>query len=80
MNSTIPRIRSRDFGLLPEIVLLLKDHLQTQDVDWLAWEDPFIFGRDAAELQAERDNDPVEIQKRLLWNKAVLEQVLAAIE
>ena len=80
LNSIMPRIRSRDFGLLPEIVLLLKDHIQTQDVDWLAWEDPFIFCRDAAELQAERDNDPIELQKRLLWNKAVLEQVLAAIQ
>ncbi|MCB0110806.1 MAG: hypothetical protein KDE53_33030, partial [Caldilineaceae bacterium] len=76
----LPHIHCRDFGLLPELLLLLRDQLQTQEVDWLAWEDPFILQRDAAALRAERDSDPAETRKRLLWNKAVLAQVLAAIQ
>ncbi|HRW06585.1 MAG TPA: hypothetical protein P5121_15885 [Caldilineaceae bacterium] len=76
----LPHIHCRDFGLLPELLLLLRDQLQTQEVDWLAWEDPFILQRDAAALRAERDSDPEETHKRLLWNKAVLAQVLAAIQ
>ena len=76
----LPQIRSHTFGLTAEIVLLLHEQLQTQDVDWLAWEDPFILDRDAATLRAERDSDPNETHKRLVWNKAILEQVLAAIQ
>ena len=61
----LPRLRSRDFGLLIEMVLLLEDRLETKEVDWLAWEDPFILGRDPAELRAERDASREETVKRL---------------
>ncbi|MEZ4673867.1 MAG: hypothetical protein R2932_06425 [Caldilineaceae bacterium] len=80
LQALLSQIRSHDFGLLPEMVLLLREQLQTKDVDWLAWEDPFLCNRDAATLRMERDHEPSETRKRLLWNKAVLQQVLAAIE
>lgn len=61
----LPHIQSRDFGLLIEMVLLLRNQLETKEVDWLAWEDPFLFRRDAAELRDERESSQQETRKRL---------------
>ena len=49
------------------MVLLLIDRIHTQDVDWLAWEDPFILTRDAQQLKAERENSQQETYKRLTY-------------
>jgi hypothetical protein len=54
LAETLPRVTSRDFGILIELVLLLEPRLLTREVDWLAWEDPFILGVPAADLRAER--------------------------
>jgi len=42
-------------------------------VDWLAWEDPFIFNRDADELRHERENSLAETQKRLAYVLPMIE-------
>lgn len=44
LRQLVPRLQQRTFGLLAEMVLLLRGKLQTQEVDWLFWEDPFIDG------------------------------------
>lgn len=46
------------------MVLLLQGELQTQDVDWLFWEDPFIEGRDPDELRQERETSREETMKQ----------------
>jgi hypothetical protein len=61
----LPQLNSRDFGVLIEVLLLLRPRLLTHQVDWLAWEDPFILGRDADELRAERSHSHPETVKRL---------------
>jgi hypothetical protein len=73
------QIKSHDFGLLTEVVLLLKDSLQTKDVDWLAWEDPFIFSRDLEELRAEREHSLDETHKRLRWLRPSMQILLEAV-
>jgi hypothetical protein len=60
-----PRIEQRDLAMMAELLLLLGDGLQTREVDWLAWEDPFITGRDATELKHEREHSQAELHKRL---------------
>jgi hypothetical protein len=40
--------------MVAELVLMLKDKVQTKDVDWLAWEDPFIYSRNPQELKKEK--------------------------
>jgi hypothetical protein len=75
LAALLPQLRSRDFGLLAEILLLLRPALHTQDVDWLAWEDPFIYGRDPDELRREREADTAETQKRADWNRPLWEWV-----
>jgi len=61
----LPQLNSLDFGVLIEVLLLLRPCLVTRQVDWLAWEDPFILGRDADELRAERSQSHAETVKRL---------------
>ncbi|MCI0398334.1 MAG: hypothetical protein L0322_25850 [Chloroflexi bacterium] len=75
----LPHLHSSDFGLLAEMILLLQGELITRDVDWLSWEDPFIYGRDAAELLAERDNDHEETLKRLRWLRPILQVLLESV-
>ncbi|HOU12381.1 MAG TPA: hypothetical protein PKZ84_04635 [Anaerolineae bacterium] len=49
------------------MTLLLRDKLVSKEVDWLAWEDPFLFGRGAAQFKLERENSLLEAQKRLAY-------------
>ncbi len=65
LAGVLPRLTSRDFGVLIEVLLLLRPRLLTRQVDWLAWEDPFILGRDANELRLERSQSHAETVKRL---------------
>ena len=65
LAQVLPRLQSRDFGILIELLLLLRPQLLTEDVDWLAWEDPFILARDPEQLRRERETSPNETTKRL---------------
>jgi hypothetical protein len=53
--------------MVAEMILHIQDRVKTRDVDWLAWEDPFILSRDALELKTERENSLEETQKRLSY-------------
>jgi hypothetical protein len=63
----LPRVGRSDLSMLAEILLGLGDHVRTRDVDWLAWEDPFIFGREADGLRREREASVAETRKRLSY-------------
>lgn len=64
----MPHVRNHDISMVAEIVLLTQDkNIQTRDVDWLSWEDPFLFSRDPAEFKRERESNPQEVQKRLAY-------------
>ncbi|MBI5033250.1 MAG: hypothetical protein HZB51_22250 [Chloroflexi bacterium] len=63
----LPRIDLHGLEMLAQMVFLLKDRLKTQDVDWLAWEDPYILNRDADELRRKRENSMAENRKRLAY-------------
>ncbi len=67
LASILPLIKRRDLVMLGEIVLLLKDQITTQEVDWLAWEDPFILGSEARLLKAQREASHSETLKRLSY-------------
>jgi len=72
----MPSVENTDLSMLAEMVLLLMDALETKAVDWLAWEDPFLLGRDADELRTARENSPQEAQKRLGYILPTLETLL----
>jgi hypothetical protein len=67
LREMMPSVKNPDLSMVAEIIYYLRDNIQTRDVDWLAWEDPFIFGRDAAELKHERENSLEETHKRLSY-------------
>jgi hypothetical protein len=58
------------------MVLGLEDELRLREVDWLAWEDPFLLGRDSVELKREREASSADVRKRLGYVVPML-QVLA---
>jgi hypothetical protein len=65
LREIMPFVNDPKISMVAEILYYLQDEVKTRDVDWLAWEDPFIFGRDAKELKQERENSLVETKKRL---------------
>ncbi|MFN8486279.1 MAG: hypothetical protein U0350_01725 [Caldilineaceae bacterium] len=67
LQAVLPLIHRPDLSMMAELVLSLKDKIQTQAVDWLAWEDPFIYGRDAQQLKQEREQSIAETRKRLAY-------------
>ena len=67
LRRIMPLVKNPDLSMVAEMVFYLQDKIQTRDVDWLAWEDPFIFQRNATELKHERENSLVETQKRLKY-------------
>ena len=67
LRDIIPNIQNSDLSMVAEMILQLQHTIQTREVDWLAWEDPFIEGRDADELKRERENSLAETRKRLSY-------------
>jgi hypothetical protein len=67
LREVMPLIKKQDLSMVAEMVLHVQKHVNVREVDWLAWEDPFILGRDAAELKRERENSLAETQKRLSY-------------
>jgi hypothetical protein len=61
-----------------EFTLAGKDVIKTKDVDWLAWEDPFIFDRDPQQLKVEKEKSVEETQKRLNYVIPILQLLSAA--
>ena len=80
LDAILPDLQQRTFGILAEVVLALHQNLRTQDVDWLFWEDPFIEGRDADALRAEREASPQETLKRLRGNAPIIRLLLDRID
>jgi len=73
LSEIMPFVKNPDLSMVAEMIYYLQDNIHTRDVDWLAWEDPFIFGRDAAELKQERENSLAETNKRLKYVLPMLE-------
>ena len=69
----LPQVKRPDLAILAKLLLLLAPVLQTHEVERLAWEDPFILGRDAQQLKQEREQSPDETQKRLAYALPMIE-------
>lgn len=75
LREIIRHVKNPDISMVAEMVFYLQENIQTRDVDWLAWEDPFILGRDAVELKQERENSFDETQKRLAYAIPMIESL-----
>jgi hypothetical protein len=67
LREIMPRVDNPGLSMVAEMIYYLQPHIQTREVDWLAWEDPFILRRNAAELKQERENSLEETHKRLSY-------------
>lgn len=69
----MPLVKNPDLSMVAEMIFHMHDTIKTRDVDWLAWEDPFILGRAADELKREREQSLDETNKRLGYVLPMLE-------
>ena len=67
LREVMPKVTHAGLSMVAEIILHMQHHIHTRDVDWLAWEDPFLAGRDPAEMKAEREQSLDEYEKRLSY-------------
>ena len=67
LRKIVSLVKNRDLSMVAEMIFHMHDDIQTRDVDWLAWEDPFILNRDASELKNEREQSLDETNKRLKY-------------
>lgn len=67
LQEIMPLVKNPDLSMVAEMIYYLQDNIQIRAVDWLAWEDPFVLGRDAAQLKHERENSLEETHKRLSY-------------
>jgi hypothetical protein len=67
LREVIPLVENPGLSMVAEMIYYLQWDIQTREVDWLSWEDPFILGRDAEELKRERENNLEETHKRLSY-------------
>ena len=73
LREIMPLVKNPDLSMVAEMIFYLQDEIRTRDVDWLAWEDPFILSRHAAELKCERESSLEETQKRLSYVLPMIE-------
>ncbi|MBN1373372.1 MAG: hypothetical protein JW987_15655 [Anaerolineaceae bacterium] len=76
LASLLPTLTRRDMSLLAEMVAGLVDEVQMHEVDWLAWEDPFILEVDGAALKAEREGSAAQSRHRLRYAVPMMEVLL----
>jgi hypothetical protein len=76
LRKVIPLVTHPAISMVAEMIFYLQENIHTREVDWLAWEDPFLLGRDAAELKRERENSAEESQRRLAYAIPMIEFLL----
>lgn len=73
LREIMPLVKNSGLSMVAEMIFYLQENIQTREVDWLTWEDPFILGREAAELKRERENSLAETHKRLSYALPMIE-------
>jgi hypothetical protein len=79
LQAILPDIQDRAISIVAEMILPLKDVVKTKDVDWLAWEDPFIENCDLPTLKKMREGSIAEHQKRLAYVIPMLQYLKDAV-
>ena len=75
LREIMPFVKNPDISMVAEVIFCLREDVNTRDVDWLAWEDPFILSRDPNELKIERENSLAETNKRLNYVLPMIEML-----
>jgi hypothetical protein len=67
LGEILSSVHRSDLSMVTEMIIPIINIVKTQNVDWLAWEDPFIYSRNAEALKTERENSVTETLKRLAY-------------
>ena len=67
LGAALPNLTASDFVILAQLMMFLRGQIITKSVDWLSWEDPFIFSKDPLQYQKERETNPAELEKRMSY-------------
>jgi hypothetical protein len=78
LAAVMPLVKRKDISMVAEMLLPLRHQARTREVDWLAWEDPFVIGCDAELLKREREASLEETHKRLAYVIPMLELLYQA--
>jgi hypothetical protein len=73
LREIMPRVKNPGLSMVAEMIFYMQGEVQTRDVDWLSWEDPFLLKRVAIELKQERENSLEETRKRLRYVLPMIE-------
>lgn len=65
LSKALPSLVAHDLVIFSQLIFSLKEIIHTKKVDWLSWEDPFIFDKDPKQYKIERETDPKELEKRM---------------
>jgi len=67
LSELMPKLVAHDLVVTSQLIFPLRNIIKTKEVDWLSWEDPFIFGKDPKQYKLEKENDPAETEKRMKY-------------
>lgn len=67
LSNILSHLTARDLVVTAQLVFALRNELKIKEVDWLSWEDPFIFGKDPETYKREREGDAAELEKRMSY-------------
>jgi hypothetical protein len=67
LQVVLPLVHNHDISMVAEMVLPLREEVKMKKVDWLAWEDPYVYKRDPHQLKEEREHSPREARKRFSY-------------
>ncbi len=73
LRALLPHVKRRDLTFFAELLVPLIDEVSTQEVNWLAWEDPLFSRMGAQELKSVRESDVNETRKRLAYVLPMIE-------
>ena len=77
LAQVLPEVDADGFNMMTEMILLLRNQVKTQDVDWLEWEDPFYTTTiAAAALRAKRERSLQETEKRLSYTLPMVQKIM----
>lgn len=76
LREAMPKATHAGLSMVAEMVLQMQHHIRTRNVDWLAWEDPFLAGRDPLEMKTEREQSLNEYEKRLSYCLPMVEALV----
>jgi hypothetical protein len=76
LMSILHRVQNADISIMAELILHSSSNINTQNVDWLEWEDPFFSSYGACELKRLREESLEETQKRLSYAIPMVQKII----